>query len=257
MADLGVGDLVDGLRCLKVQPGGFIEVHSSLSSFGWVAGGADTIITALLQAVGQDGSVVMPAAQASRGVPLTPEEWQRGLTWKVRVLDPDDLTTPTFQGRVADRFRTWPGVVRDSYSAWGAHADDFCHGLAPFVEAGGRCVLLGVGLDRASCLHTADHRVQIPADIKQLQVPPADVQRDYPSDTWWIGYDARRLGREVKTSHLLQAAADDLDLLTRTKIGAANCMSCEAKPLVEVDVRLRQERPYQMHGLLPPTSTFP
>lgn len=144
-------------------------------------------------------------------------------------------------------------MVRDSYSAWGAHAEEFSHGVSPFVDAGGRCVLIGVGLNRASCLHAGDTRVQTPADIKQIFTPPADVRRDYPSDTWWIGYDVRRPGADVDRSGLLEAAADDLGLLTRTRIGTASAISFEAKPLVELSVQLRRDDPYRMRGLPPPS----
>ncbi len=38
-----------------------IEVHSSLNSFGNVEGGAGAVIEALKEAVGADGSILMPA----------------------------------------------------------------------------------------------------------------------------------------------------------------------------------------------------
>lgn len=246
-------DLLDGFGRLGVHQGAFVEVHASMSSFGFVDGGEATVIAAQIDAVGPRGAVVMPAAQASRAIPLTPEERERGLTWKVRVLGADDLTTPTFQGRVADRFRTWPGVERDSYTAWGAHAEEFCHGLTAFAAAGGRCVLLGVGLNRASCLHAGDSRVQTPADIRALFTPPETVKRDYPSDTWWIGYDVRRPGKDVDRNGLLETAADQRGLLTKTLIGDANTMAFEAKTLVDLSVKLRQEELYRMRGLAPPS----
>lgn len=38
-----------------------IEVHSSPSSFGNVAGGAETVIEALMECVTEQGSIFMPA----------------------------------------------------------------------------------------------------------------------------------------------------------------------------------------------------
>ena len=40
-------DITQGLRCLGLQDGMGVEVHSSLSSFGFVDGGDDTVIEAL------------------------------------------------------------------------------------------------------------------------------------------------------------------------------------------------------------------
>ncbi|GAB3766393.1 AAC(3) family N-acetyltransferase [Microlunatus parietis] len=255
MAMVTEAELVDGFRRLGVREGDYLEVHSSLRSFGSVDGGAETVINSVLRCVGPSGAVVMPAAQASKAVPLTEDEKQRGLTWKVRVLPSDDLETPTFQGFIADLFRTWPGVVRNSYSAWGARAAEFSHGLAPFVEAGGRCLLLGVRFNRASCLHVGDARVRTPADVGRLFVPPPELLRDYPDDTWWIGYDARCPGAEFDNSHLLEDEAERRGLLDRTMIGNAPMVLFDARPVIEMSVQLRNAQPYRMAGVEPPTPT--
>lgn len=48
------------LLALGVKPGGTLLVHSSLSSLGHVAGGADTLLDALLDALGPDGTLAVP-----------------------------------------------------------------------------------------------------------------------------------------------------------------------------------------------------
>jgi len=60
----------DGLRALGLGAGDLVVVHSSLSSFGWVDGGADAVIDALLAAVAPGGTVVMPTLTFG---PYTPE----------------------------------------------------------------------------------------------------------------------------------------------------------------------------------------
>ncbi len=52
-------DIKRGLRELGVREGELVVVHSSLSSFGYVIGGADTVIDALLEVVGHTGTVIM------------------------------------------------------------------------------------------------------------------------------------------------------------------------------------------------------
>jgi aminoglycoside 3-N-acetyltransferase len=47
-------------RQAGVRPGGVLLLHSSLSSLGDVAGGAETVLDALLDAVGASGTIVIP-----------------------------------------------------------------------------------------------------------------------------------------------------------------------------------------------------
>jgi aminoglycoside 3-N-acetyltransferase len=49
------------LMKLGINNGDILLVHSSLSSLGWVCGGAQTVITALMNALGIDGTLVMPS----------------------------------------------------------------------------------------------------------------------------------------------------------------------------------------------------
>ncbi|MBQ7975610.1 MAG: AAC(3) family N-acetyltransferase, partial [Clostridia bacterium] len=50
-------NLVDAFREIGIERGTILEVHSSLSSFGYVEGGAETVISALKDVVGTDGSI--------------------------------------------------------------------------------------------------------------------------------------------------------------------------------------------------------
>ncbi len=54
-------DIKQGLRELGLRLGALVVVHSSLSAFGYVEGGADAVIDALLETVGEKGTVIMPS----------------------------------------------------------------------------------------------------------------------------------------------------------------------------------------------------
>ena len=53
-------NIIKGLTSVGLNQGNVVLVHSSLSSFGYVEGGADAVIDALLETVGPAGTVVVP-----------------------------------------------------------------------------------------------------------------------------------------------------------------------------------------------------
>ena len=52
--------LADELRRLGLKPGDVLLVHSSLSSLGWVCGGAEAVVLALLDVLSNDGTLIVP-----------------------------------------------------------------------------------------------------------------------------------------------------------------------------------------------------
>ena len=80
-------EIVAGLQALGVRRGSILLVHSALSSLGWVEGGADEVIDALLDVLGAEGTLLMPTHPARDG----------------RVFDPDSI--PSDMGRISETFR--------------------------------------------------------------------------------------------------------------------------------------------------------
>ena len=64
-AHVTLDDLIEGFRRVGVHQGDTIFCHSSLSKFGYVEGGAETVVDALLAAVGPTGTVASAAGQPS------------------------------------------------------------------------------------------------------------------------------------------------------------------------------------------------
>lgn len=89
-----------GLRRLGLGPGDVVLVHSSLRSFGYVEGGADAVVDALLDVVGPGGTLCMPALSWGHYSPEKPPP----------LFDP--RTTPGNVGRIPETFRMRPSVLR-------------------------------------------------------------------------------------------------------------------------------------------------
>ena len=156
----GMERLARDLRDLGITSGATLMVHSSLSAIGWVEGGASAVVRALIEALGEDGTLAMPAATPQCAVPEP-----------VTVFEAEK--TPTKMGAIAEAFRTWPRTLRsshplDSVCARGPLAAELTsvHPLAfsegpgtPFGRIhdwDGTILLLGVGFNRCTALHYAE-----------------------------------------------------------------------------------------------------
>jgi aminoglycoside N3'-acetyltransferase len=51
-------DLVRDVRALGVRPGGVLMVHTRMSAIGWVVGGAETVVLAVLDVLGAAGTLM-------------------------------------------------------------------------------------------------------------------------------------------------------------------------------------------------------
>ncbi len=176
--------LTADLRGIGIRAGETLLVHSSLSSLGWVCGGPSTVVRALLDVLGTEGTLVVPTHSGENSDPShwsnppVPEEWWAA----IRALMPayDARTTPTFGiGVIPETVRNWPGAVRSahpqtSFAAVGplgsaivdGHALDCRLGerspLARLEEAGARILLLGADFESCTAFHLAECRVPAP-----------------------------------------------------------------------------------------------
>lgn len=189
--------IVAGLRALGVEPGSTLMVHASLSQLGFVAGGAHTVVLALLAAVGQGGTLVMPTHStdltdpAAWSNPPVPAEWCDEIRAGMPAYD-RSLTPTRSMGSIVECFRHVVGVVRSGHptvsaAAVGPNADFVTsdHRLpdglgehspqARVYELDGSILLLGVGHANNTSLHLAERRSAPPDALTQPQSSPVTI----------------------------------------------------------------------------------
>lgn len=175
-----VTSIARDLRSLGLEGGMSLLVHSSLKSLGFVCGGPVAVILAIEEALGGDGTLVMPTHSsiltepAHWTNPSVPASWFTTIREQTPAYDP--VMTPTLgMGLIPDTFRRQAGVVRSSHPAVsfaargpraeaivGEHPLDRGLGdespLGRLDALGGYILLLGVDHDRNTTMHLAEHR---------------------------------------------------------------------------------------------------
>jgi aminoglycoside 3-N-acetyltransferase len=159
---ISIPSLTQQLADLGVQPGDLLMVHSSYKSLG--VSHPEAILQALLEALGDNGTLLMPA--------LT--YLQQPHTFH------DTRRTPSCVGYLTEYFRTRPGTRRSlhpthSVCGHGARLDDLfsdhildhtpCGPHSPFHKLllqGGKILMLGCGLLPNTSMHAIEELVQPP-----------------------------------------------------------------------------------------------
>lgn len=177
-------DIIDALAKVGVAKGQAVMVHTSLSKLGFVCGGAQPVIEALLESVGAEGTIMMPTQSWKNLDPACGVHWEEPEKWWQLIRDnwpayDKDITPTNTMGAVAEMFRKWPGAVRSehparSVAACGKYADYLTenHDLSnifgegspvgKLYELDGYVLLIGVDYDKNTSLHLADARAEYP-----------------------------------------------------------------------------------------------
>ena len=110
--------LIGHLRNLGVEAGCVFMPHTSLKAIRPVAGGAQTVVDALLEAVGPSGTLVMPTFTFS---------FCRTGIW-------DRATSPSEMGALTEIVRSLPGAKRSLHPIYSVAA------IGPLAEEYGACI---------------------------------------------------------------------------------------------------------------------
>jgi aminoglycoside 3-N-acetyltransferase len=245
-------DIVEDLKKLGLERGTAVEVHSSLSSLGFVEGGAPTVIKALMEVVGEAGALVMSAYRVTLPLPLTDEEKARGIIAKVRLLD-DDAAGKTGMGIIADTFSQWPntclGQGEHRVCAWGHNADLHSQGYEYLLSIGGWVLLMGVGITRCSSMHIAESKVEWPQALTEHFQLPEDLQRQYPATEWYIQYQDPHKSMPENAWEKVRLEGERRGLIKRGAIGQAECLIFNGKSVVDIYEEFLRADPFDLFGL--------
>lgn len=204
--------LVEDLGKLGVKKGDIIFVHSSLKSIGFVKGGPETVIDALLEVLGAQGTLVLPCLSL-RGSMI--ETLESG-----RVFDP--RSTPSSVGAIPEHFRKREGVLRSIHpthsvcaygkkAEWLTHGHDTCGSTfgrgSPYyklVELGAKILGLGIDLGPVTFYHVIE-----------------DMDSEYPIDPYYYeDYEAKIVGAGGHTT-ILRLKGHDPEI-SKTRIDKQN-----------------------------------
>lgn len=196
--------LIETLKRIGVSSGDIIEVHSRLSAFDYVVGGARTVVDALMETVTESGTILMPMQCCDNS---EPSNWMnppvaaslyREVRQSIPTFDPKTSDIPDM-GAVVENFRHREGVVISShpsvsYAAWGRYAKLLCNRqslhfplaeespCARLYELKGNVLLLGAEFETCTCLHLAEYR----CDCRSIKIDGACV--DSGSGPVWTKY---------------------------------------------------------------------
>ncbi len=168
-------DIFAELRRLGLKRGAAVLAHSSLSSFGRVEGGADTVIDAIMQAVGSGGKVLFPTLTGSK-------EYSPSNSPVFDVLN-----TPCWTGKIPETARQRHEFKRSAHPthsvcAWGPprFVDWFiadhercptpCGVGSPYdrlVESQGYILLMGVSHNRNTTMHYVEEIAGVPYHMQK------------------------------------------------------------------------------------------
>jgi aminoglycoside 3-N-acetyltransferase len=180
------------LSALGIATADVVMLHASVKSIGWIVGGPEVVLHAIMNVLGTSGTLMMVAGWED--YPYRLEEWdedrRQAYLEFCPAFDPHSSRADWRELSIlAEYLRTTPGATRSvhpisSYTAWGAHAEEltrdhafqYHHGpnspLARFCDLAGKVLLLGDLFENITLLHHAEHLAVVPNKrVVRYQMP--------------------------------------------------------------------------------------
>lgn len=250
-------DIAETVLKAGIAKGDLVMVHSSLSSFGRIEGGAETVIDAIIETVGTKGTVLFPTFSTS----FIYFEGSLNKSQKYRPFDKNDPSQVTV-GKIPQIFLKRKGVIRSehpshSVAGIGPLAEKCLSGhketdsptgknspFAKLLEFNGKILYFGSGLAPTTFLHFLEDEMNLPylantvcrikgpdGTVRSVMVPkhlPGD--RDFYASNW-------------EKSKFFKKAKDQGLKIKESTLGIGKIHVVDVKDLHEVGVRIIKKDP--------------
>lgn len=250
-------DILAALSAVGLARGQSVMVHTSLSSLGFVCGGAQVVIEALLEALGPEGTLMMPTQSWKNLDPMEGVHWEEPEEWWQQIRDHwpaynKEITPTNTMGAVAEMFRKWPGAMRSdhparSVAAWGKYAQFLTQNhdlsnifgenspIGKLYNLDGYVLLIGVGYDKNTSLHLADVRAEYPGkhNCRQYSAVMENGSRVWKQyDTLFVdGEDFDAIGEAFEQAYPVQ----------KVRLGNGTLTFMKQRQLVDFAVKWMEE----------------
>lgn len=234
-------NLVAEFRALGAEAGDTLFVHSSYKAFGGVEGGPQTVIDAMLEAIGAEGTLIMPTFNY---------DFLKGVAW-------DFKNTPSQMGVLTELVRTDPRAKRMhhaiySMSAIGKHADELaahrsndCFGettiFTKFREWGAKILILGLAYSKSiTFLHHCEQAAEVDYRyLKEFKGTAIDANGKTNEETYTMF--VRDVERGVVLDFEPIGALLDSKVVARRKIGGADVRLMKCAEVFQVAVQAMKD----------------
>jgi aminoglycoside 3-N-acetyltransferase len=240
MITVTAAQILKGLYSLGIKPGFKILVHSSLSSFGHVEGGADSVIDALIESVSPGGTILVPTFTGS-------ERLSRNFP---PVFHPNESSCWT--GTIPETFRKRPNAIRSvhpthSVAAIGSDAEKLtnqhiesitpCDRVSPFGKLASLedsfVLLIGVSHESSTMFH----------HIEEIAGCSYHIQKGFAKSTLILEFGKKkrhymlhRYGTPRNFS-VMEPVFVEREIQKKTEIGKSEVRIVKIKEMVDLTLR--------------------
>ena len=242
--------LVEDFKRIGLKSNDSVLVHSSLSKIGFVTGGPQTVIDALFEVIGSEGTLLFPSFPATG----------RNKTHLQEHPFFDIKNTESRMGSITEYFRKLEGVFR-SFHPTDSLAEYYTNShfgqLTPYNQYSpfrklcnkkGKILMLGTTLNGACTnLHTLEDAVEFKYpvydenifDVKMIDMN--GVESQMKTKVHNPDYSSKR------NCDALKPMFESEGVLVNGSVGEANCMLIDADKMLEVLIRKYNEKGITMY----------
>ncbi len=234
---IGFDRMVWDLTTLGLKRGDLVNVKASLKSIGFVEGGIKTLLDALLEVVGEEGTIVTESFVRTY---RSKREAKKNIVTQ---------STPSYAGALANEILNRPNVFRSThpvqkFAAIGAQAESLMKKHTPdsrpydvlreMIFSGGKNIRIG-GLDKVVGVGTTHVAVDY---LKLQQKREASYIYFYKNSSLqcfkpdWVN------GCQILFNNLIELFEKKNAIISKGKVGNADAMLTEMKQTYDIEIDL-------------------